>query len=212
MFSCATYCEEPAIVGDWTSWSPEVLSSPCDSTILWDTAVWKGNSDFYLWLWKQPRNLRKNRQYHFYLIFSLIYGEKRRVFFLILKVEHYPCCWLNIVTVSALNKCKRLKQCPCEAGTHTYVTQVKKHRGGTISSVRELQTTMSHLENVCSATHKENTLGNSQVAVPRPCQELIHKAAPSCSYPWKWQTYTGLCWWVGICAWKSDIKRTHLFK
>lgn len=44
---------------------------------------------------------------------------------------------------------------------------------------------MSHLEKVCSATHKENTLGNSQAAVVGLCQQLTYKAAPTLEISWE---------------------------
>lgn len=81
--------------------------------------------------------------------------------------------------MSQVNKYEGLKQYPCKARRHTYVTQVKKHWGVIVSPGREqLRMAVSHLENMCSATHIENTLGNSQVAVVGLCQQLIHRAAP----------------------------------
>lgn len=32
----ASYSRDPALAWDWTKWSSEVLSSPCNSVILWD--------------------------------------------------------------------------------------------------------------------------------------------------------------------------------
>jgi len=67
--------------------------------------------------------------------------------------------------------------------------------GRTVSPGRgQLRTAMSHLEKVWSATHKENTLGNSRAAVVGLRQQLIYKAAPRRQTSWEMiNMHQGVC-------------------